>query len=96
MPEITLRLDAPDREWADHVRALIQDALDEHGSVHFELPPEPVEGGIDAPGFAVTGIVICDEPLSDHVTAIKAKLIDYKVAEEEGTAGVTQMLIEPA
>jgi len=55
MPEFALLLDAPGREWARHIEALIQKALGERGSVTLGLPGERPPSAPGARRYVVTG-----------------------------------------
>jgi hypothetical protein len=92
MADFPLLLEAPSREWAEHLQTLIQDALGERGSVHLGLPGESLTG---APaGYTVTGIAVCNEPEEEMLTLITSKLVDFDVRTQP-LSGQTQIIIAP-
>ena len=93
MPEFPLLLDAPDREWAEHVRSLIQTALGQRGSVTLGLPGERLPNAPAAPGYVLTGVVVCDEPEDQMLSAIRSALIDYDVEEQPAPLATTRIVV---
>ncbi len=84
MPDIALSLQAPDGARARHVETLVQQALGEKGSVQLgDIPDVALPGAAATPGFVVTGIIMCDEPESEMLELITAKLVDYDVDIDE-------------
>jgi hypothetical protein len=81
VPDFPLLLDAPDRNWAQHVESLIQKVLGEQGSVSLGLPGERLPSAPGAPRYVVTGIAVCDEPEEEMLAAIRGALADYDVEE---------------
>jgi hypothetical protein len=93
--EFPLLLDAPDRQWAQHVESLIQKALGERGSVTLGLPAERLPSAPGAPRYVVTGIAVCDEPEEKMLAAITAALIDYEVEERPAPMASTKIVVRP-
>jgi hypothetical protein len=94
MADILLHLIAADRSWALQVQNLIQRGLEEKGSVSLDLPPDGGEPGqSEGPGYVVTGIAVCDEPLDERLDTIKLALLDYSVVVDEGMAGQPEVRI---
>lgn len=96
MPDFSLFLDAPDRQGAEQVRNLIQNALGERGSVTLGLPGERLPDAPGSPGYMVTGIVVCDEPEDEMLAAIKSALVDYSVEDQPALMGARQLAIRPS
>lgn len=58
------------------------------------LPGESLPSSSAAPGYVVTGVAVCDEPESEMLDLILAKLVDYDV--EVGSSGqATQITVRP-
>lgn len=95
MPDFSLLLDAPDRQWAEHVRSLIQSALGDRGSVTLGLPGERLPEAPGSPGYVVTGVVVCDEPEDEMLATIKAALVDYSIEDQPAPMGARQFTIRP-
>lgn len=58
------------------------------------LPGEPLPSSPPPPGYVVTGVAVCDEPESEMLDLILAKLVDYD--GEVGTSGpATQITVRP-
>ena len=95
MPDFPLLLDAPDRQWAKHVQTLIQRALGQGGSVTLGLPGERLPNAAGAPGYVVTGVVVCDEPEDEMLAAIRSALVDYDVEEQPAPMATTQLVVRP-
>jgi hypothetical protein len=95
MPDFPLLLDAPDREWAQHVEGLIQKALGERGSVTMGLPGERLPSAPEAPRYVVTGIAVYDEPKEEMLVAIRAALVDYEVEERPAPMASTKIVVRP-
>lgn len=95
MPEFPLLLEAPDRGWAEHVQTLIQTALGERGSVTLGLPGERLPDAPATPGYVVTGLVVCDEPEDEMLTAIRSALVDYEVDEQPAPLATTRIVVRP-
>jgi hypothetical protein len=92
MPDIALLLQAPDGAWAAHIETLVQQALGEKGSVQFgDIPRAALPGAAETPGFVVTGIIVCDEPESEMLDRITAKLVDI----DESTGPRTIVSVKP-
>jgi hypothetical protein len=95
MPDFPLLLDAPDRQWAEHVRTLIQTALGQRGSVTVGVPGERLPDAAGAPGYVITGVVVCDEPEDEMLAAIRSALVDYDVEEQPAPMATTQLVVRP-
>ena len=93
MADFALRLEAPDRAWAEHVAALIQQGLGERGSVSVGLPGERLPDSPPAPGYVVTGVIVCNEPEDEMRRVILEKLVDYDVEVGPAPAGSTTMIV---
>jgi hypothetical protein len=93
VPDFPLLLDAPDREWAEHVRTLIQWALGQRGSVTLGLPGERLPDAAGAPGYVITGLVVCDEPADEMLSVIRSALVDYDVEEQPAPMATTQLVV---
>jgi len=95
MPNFPPLLDAPDRNWAQHVESLIQKALDERRSVTSGLPGERLPSAPGAPRYVVTGLAVCDEPEEEMLATIRAALVDYEVEERPAPMARTQIVVRP-
>jgi len=51
MGDFPLLLDAPDRQWAQHIESLIQKAVGERGTVALGLPGERLPSAPGAPRY---------------------------------------------
>jgi hypothetical protein len=95
MPDFPLLLDAPDRDWAQHVESLIQKALGERGAVTLGLPGERLPSAPGAPRYVVTGIAVCDEPEEEMLAAIRGALADYDVELRPAPIASTKIVVRP-
>jgi hypothetical protein len=95
MPDFPLLFDAPDRQWAEFVRTLIQKALGQRGSVTLGLPGESLPNAPGAPGYVVAGLVVCDEPEDEMLAAIRSALVDYDVEERPAPMATTKIVVRP-
>lgn len=95
MADFALFLDAPNRDWAARVEALIQQALGDHGSVSMQLPGESLPNSPSTPGYVVTGIAVCDEPAEAMLALITSNLLDYEVEKRELDSDITQIVVRP-
>jgi hypothetical protein len=95
MGDFPLLLDAPDRQWAQHIESLIQKAVGERGTVTLGLPGERLPSAPGAPRYVVTGLVVCDEAEEEMLAAIRAALVDYEVEERPAPMASTQIVVRP-
>lgn len=92
MADFPLLLEAPTREWAQHVQSLMQQGLGQRGTVQLGLPGESLTG---APaGYTVTGTAVCDEPEEEMLELITSKLVDYDVRTQPLQED-TQIIVSP-
>ncbi len=95
MPDLRLLLDAPDREWAEHVESLIQKALGAGGSVTLGPPGERLPSAPGAPRYVVSGLAVCDEPEEEMLTTVRAALVQYDVEERPAPTASTKIVVRP-
>jgi hypothetical protein len=96
MADVSLLLEAPDREWAQHVESLIRRSLGTRGSVALVVVGE----GLDDPPAAsicfVTGVAACDEPTDRTLAMITSALLDFAVERRSLDSGLTQIVVRPS
>ena len=95
MAELSLLLEAPDREWAKHVESLIQRALGRRGSAALAVVGEGLEDPPETSTCFVTGVAVCDEPTDRMFAMITSVLLDFDVERRSLDSGVTQVVVRP-
>lgn len=95
MADFPLIVDAPNREWAQHVESVLQIALGDRGSVTLNQPGERLPDSPGGPGYVVTGIAVCDEPETEMLAIIDAALVDHDVEHRAAPMAATMVVIRP-
>jgi hypothetical protein len=95
MADLCLLLEAPDREWANHVESLIQRALGGRGSLTLGVLGEGLADAPEASACFVTGVAVCDEPKDVMLAIITSALLDFEVERRRLDSGVTQIVVRP-
>jgi hypothetical protein len=95
MADFSLLLEAPDRQWAGHIEALIHQALGERGSLRLGVLGEGLQERPVSSGCFVTGVVVCDGSDDEILPILMSALNDFEVETHRLDAGVTQIVVRP-
>jgi hypothetical protein len=95
MSDLSLLLEAPDREWAKHVESLIQRVLGGRGSLALVVVGEGLADPPEASICFLTGVVVCDEPTDRMLAMITSALLDFDVERRRLDSGVAQIVVRP-
>jgi hypothetical protein len=95
MADLSLFLEAPDREWAKHVESLIRRSLGRRGSVALVVVGEGLDDPPQASICFVSGVAVCDEPTDRVFAMITSALLDFEVERRSLDSGITQIVVRP-
>lgn len=95
MAHVSLLLEAPNGVWADHVEALIREALGRGALVTLGFLPEAIWDVTEVSWCFRTGVAQCDAPPELVLANIASSLCDYGVEVRGLDSSETQIVVRP-
>lgn len=95
MTDLALLLQAPNRDWANHVESLIKGALDGRGSVNVGVLGEDLGDAHPAHACFVTGVAACELPEDAALSLVTSALRGLDVEQRRLDSGLMQLVVRP-